>query len=203
MPTIPDDGQDVDDDAQQGGVNKILYRIDVLRDARDQIACPRFSMLRERQPLNAVIEQQAEIVRHPLADAGRQVFFDVRANGADDRDEHHRGEGELQHRRRVVAEHAEDRRVEQSRQTFPLQNVVDDIVIGQGSSTSPSVSPTTATSASASAFQCGRRMRPSRNRGAPTGDFIRDTSWCAPVSLLTFRATTASIENSDVLLRTS
>ena len=111
---------------EQGGVDKVLHRVDVLRHARDQIAGPRLSVFGERQPLNAVIEQKTEIVRDPLAHTGREVLFDVGANGTDDRDQHHRGERELQHRRRVVAEHADDRRVEQPRQMFPLQNVVDD-----------------------------------------------------------------------------
>ena len=83
-------------------------------------------MIRERQTLYALVQKEPEIVRDPLADAGRQIFFDVGADAADDRDEHDHGERELQERRLAAAEGADDGRVEQSGQAFTLQDVVDD-----------------------------------------------------------------------------
>ena len=61
-----------------------------------QVAGARFAVFGEREALNPLIQQQPQIVRHPLADAGRQIFLDVGADAADDRDHHHRGEREIQ-----------------------------------------------------------------------------------------------------------
>jgi hypothetical protein len=43
-------------------------------------------------------DRTAEIVRDPLPDARRQVFFDETAERADDRDEHDRGQREVEDR---------------------------------------------------------------------------------------------------------
>ena len=89
-------------------------------------------MFCERQTLDALIQQQTEIVGDPLADAGRQVLLDISADAADDGDEQHRRQRELEHRRRVRAEGAEDRGVEQSGQPLTLQDVVDNDGDGPG-----------------------------------------------------------------------
>ena len=39
-------------------------------------------MFRKREALDPLIQQQPHLVRHPLADAGRQILFDVGADAA-------------------------------------------------------------------------------------------------------------------------
>ena len=67
-----------------------------------QVAGARFVVLGERQPLNVVVERAPQVVPHPLADARRQILFRVGADGADDRDDRHRGDGEIQRRELVL-----------------------------------------------------------------------------------------------------
>ena len=71
---------------------------------RDQIAGARFAVLGEREPLDVVVEQPSQVVRHPLADARGQILLGVRADGADDGDEQDGGERDVQNRIRVLPE---------------------------------------------------------------------------------------------------
>ncbi len=55
-----------------------------------EIARARFAVLEERQPLDALIQQESQVVRHPLADRRGQVLFEVGADRADHRDQRRR-----------------------------------------------------------------------------------------------------------------
>ena len=83
-------------------------------------------MVGERQALNVLIDGAPQIVSHPLTHARRQIFLQVSADGADDRDERDGGDREVQRRVFVPGEQAVHDRAERSRQLLRLEDVVDD-----------------------------------------------------------------------------
>ena len=85
-----------------------------------------FVVFGQRQPLNVVVQRPAQVVPHPLADARRQVFLEVGADGADDRNDRDRGHGEVQNCIVVLAEQPGNNSAQPSRKFLRLQNVVDD-----------------------------------------------------------------------------
>ena len=84
----------------------------------------------ERQPLNVVVQRPPQVVSHPLADARGQVFLEVGADRADDRNERDRGDGEVHDRAGVLAEQPGHDPAEHRRKLLRLQNVVDDDLDG-------------------------------------------------------------------------
>ena len=120
----------VDEHAEERGVDEVLDGFDVAGDPRDQVAGPRLVVFGERQPLNVVVQRPAQVVRHPLADAGRQVFLEVGADGADNRNDRDRGDGEVHDRVGVLAEQPGHDSAEHRRKLLRLQNVVDDDLDG-------------------------------------------------------------------------
>ena len=130
---------------------------DVARDPRDQVAGARLVVFGERQPLDVVVERPAQVVPHPLADAGGQVLLEVGADGADDRDAPPR-----RPRRSSAMAYGPSPKSpvttppSQPGSGFDCRMLSTTILMGHGSRRSVSVSPSTATSASVSAFQCGR-----------------------------------------------
>ena len=99
---------------------------DVAGDPRDQVAGPRLVVFGERQPLNVVVERPAQVVSHPLTDARGQVFLEVGADGADNRNDRDRGYGEVQNRIVVLAEQPGHDSAKPSGKLLRLQNVIDD-----------------------------------------------------------------------------
>ena len=129
-PDHADQRHQVDEHAEQRGVDEVLDDFDVARDPRDQVAGPRLVVFGERQPLDVVVEGPAQVVPHPLAHAGRQVLLEVRADGADNRDARHGGHGEVQHGIRALAEDPGHDAAQEPRQRLRLQDVVDDDLDG-------------------------------------------------------------------------
>ena len=103
-PDHADQRHHVDQNAEQRGVDEVLDGFDVAGDPRDQVAGPRLIVFGQRQPLNVVVQGPAQVVPHPLADARRQVFLEVGADGADNRNDRDRGYGEVQNCIVVLAE---------------------------------------------------------------------------------------------------
>jgi len=65
-PRMPAIVQDIDQNAEQRGIDEVLNRGDVAGDPHDQVAAPRFVVLRQRKPLNVLVDGLAEVVRDPL-----------------------------------------------------------------------------------------------------------------------------------------
>ena len=93
--------QDVDQDAEQRRADEILNGPDVARHPGEQIALVRLAVLGERQALDLLVQEPPQVVAHPLADAGGQVFLPIRAEGANHGDAGDGGDGEVQRRRRT------------------------------------------------------------------------------------------------------
>ena len=85
-----------------------------------------WSWIGERKPLDVGVERPAQIVHHPLADAGGDVFLRVGADRADGGDCQHGEGGELQNRELVRAGGGEDQLVQPSVRGLRLQHVVED-----------------------------------------------------------------------------
>ncbi len=125
-----DQRQDIDEDAEKGGVDEVLNRTDVIDHPRDEVAAVRLAVIGERQPLNVVVQREPQIVRHPLADVGGEVLLGVGADGPHNRDEHHRGDGEVEHRVFVLRKDACADAHQPVWQRLRLHEVVDDDLDG-------------------------------------------------------------------------
>ena len=79
----------------------------------------------QREALDVRVQCLAQIVHHPLADAGGEIFFGVGANGADGRDSEREQGGPAQHRQPVVAGHRQDQVVEPAVRVLRPQHVVE------------------------------------------------------------------------------
>lgn len=76
--------------------------------------------------VNVLIESAAQIVHDPLADAGGEIFFSIRTDRADDGDDGHGKDGEVEHGVLIVTGDAGDDAGEPGRQGLGLEEVVDD-----------------------------------------------------------------------------
>src|ERR1700748_2037739 len=72
-----------------------------------------------------VIKGAPQIVCHPLAYAGSEVFFGVRTDGADHCNSSNRGDREIQDGELVVSERRRNKSLEPNWQFLRLQDVVD------------------------------------------------------------------------------
>ncbi len=102
-PTMPTSVRHVDHRAQQPGSDEALNGVDVAGDAADQVAGLFVVVVGERQPLDVGIERAPQVVHHPLADAGGQIFLGVRTDRSDDGDHQRRDRSQLQNSEAAVA----------------------------------------------------------------------------------------------------
>ena len=56
------------------------------------------------------VEHAPQVVHDPLAHAGRQIFFEIAAHGAEDRDHQYREHDEVQNGKLIGADEADDAR---------------------------------------------------------------------------------------------
>ena len=149
--------QRVDQHAQQRRSNEVLNRFNIAGDPADQIAGSLFVVFRQGQVMDMLVERPPQVVHHPLADAGGQIFFRVGADRSHDRDHRHRQHREIQHRKFVVPANWLTIPASQCGKGFDCSRLSTMIFSGQGSSRSVTVSPITASRAKLKAFQCGRK----------------------------------------------
>ena len=118
---------------QEAGHDEALNGIDVAGDATDEIAGLCLIVKGERKPLNVGIKNAPEVVRDPLADAGCDVLFDVRADGVENGDSEHGDGGEFEDRVFIGAGHIGNEVVQPTvRGLFRLQNAIEDNLDGPG-----------------------------------------------------------------------
>ena len=94
--------ENIDQRTQQARGDKTLDIVHVAGDAADQVSGPLVVMERQRKPLYVGIKRAPQIKGDPLPDAGGEVFFRVRRDGIERRNEHHRQAGKL-HDRKLVS----------------------------------------------------------------------------------------------------
>ena len=76
-PQHADDRHQVDEDAERGRRREALHRRDVVGDRREQRAGLRAVVEGEREPVQMLVDADAQVVRDVLADALRVVVVDV------------------------------------------------------------------------------------------------------------------------------
>ena len=72
-----------------------MYGVDVAGDAAEEIADWLLIVISQGEALNVGVDRAPEVMCNPLADAGRDVLFDVRRNGANAGDYETSNGGEL------------------------------------------------------------------------------------------------------------
>ena len=85
----PDDGQEIDQQAQSVRGREILDGGDVAGDRGQQRAGLLFIEIRQREALQVIVNADAQVVRHPLTHAFGVVVIDVAGDRTHRRDQHH------------------------------------------------------------------------------------------------------------------
>jgi len=118
--------QRIDEHAEKRRVDKILDGTDIASDASNQVSRLCLVVFRQRKPLNMVVECPAKIVRYPLADARRQVFFDVRAGCSYHGDRYNGHDCKIQNWKLFVTKGVRDKSAQPVWQLLCLQDIVND-----------------------------------------------------------------------------
>ena len=88
----------VDEHAEHYVRNQALDRIDVAGHPADEIAGAFVIVICQRQSLNMPVKHPAQVMHHPLTDAGGEIFFEIRTDGSDNCDRNHREDCKIQDR---------------------------------------------------------------------------------------------------------
>ena len=153
-----DQGQRVDQHAQQRGADEILDGFNVAGHPGNQVPGPSLVILGEREPLDMVIERPPEVVSHPLAHAGGHVFSTYELTAPTTAMAATAATAKVQNRQFVLPEHMRDETnpPSQTGSFFDCSRLSTTIFMGHGSITSVNVSTSTASRAIVRAFRWGR-----------------------------------------------
>ncbi len=127
-----DQRQGVDENAQEAGGDEALDGVDVAGYAADQVAGLLVIVIGEREPLHVRVQGAPQVVHHPLAGAGGEIFLGVGA-GRPENGNHQRGDGgEAQNRQRVGSGGGDHQVIQPavSLRRARLQHVVEDDLQG-------------------------------------------------------------------------
>ena len=121
-----DDGQPIDEDAEQRRGREALDGAHVGRDRAHHVADLVRVVILQREPLEMMIEPLAQIVRHILRDALGVIVVDVTRERADRRDDDHAERRDAGQRQRVFARGKIAQPGEKLRQLVMADHVIDD-----------------------------------------------------------------------------
>src|SRR5581483_4389285 len=148
--------------------DETLHCINVARDATDEIAGAFSIVIRKRKLLNVAVENAPQIMHHPLPDAGREIFFEVRTNRAEYGNHDDREDREIENGKLICADYA-DRARQPIRHALRSKHVIED------NFQRPRIEQIGNALANDSE-ECERKCRPVRIKNVGDADFLLHTN---------------------------